>query len=307
MSRQKWTNEDIEKLKENYLNLSTKELSILLNRQITSIISKMSELNLNRKWTKIEDNILINNYGINNYKDYKYLLPNRTLSSIFNRAHYLKLKSKEKIRNKYKYNVNHHFFNDINELSCYWAGFIAADGWIKSDCNCLGIKLAEKDIKHLEKFKSDIQSNSPIKIKKTTLNKKIFTQYQIDIYSRHIVKDLYNNFNITPNKTFSLIPPNIQKTEHKISYIIGLIDGDGCISKKTNTNELRLSLIGNKEIITWCKKILTNWLKLQKTKLAYSNNMYSISMGDKNTKKFIEYTKKINIPYMERKWNRYEL
>jgi len=308
MLRKKWTEEEVEKLKNSYLNMSTKELSLFLDRTEISIIGKMQLLGINRMWTKNEDDILRENYGINNYEDYKYLLPNRTLSSLFNRAQVLKIKCKEKIRNNYKYDVNHHFFKDLSNINCYWAGFIAADGWIKSDCNCLGVKLAKKDIKHLEKFKFDIQSNSPIREKKAKIDEKIFLQSEINVYSRYIVHDLYDNFNITPNKTFTLIPPNIENFEHKISYIVGLIDGDGTIGKKTNATDLRISLAGNEEIIKWCKSVLVDLLKLRKSKkIAYSNKIYSFSLGNKNSIKFINYAKKLNIPHMERKWNRYGL
>lgn len=287
--------------------MKIKNISILLNKSESSIYSQLNKLNLNKMWTIEEDFILKNNYGINNFEDYKYLLPNRTKSSIYNRAHYLNLKCIEKIKNKYKFKVNHHFFSDINNISCYWAGFIAADGWIKSDCNCLGIKLAEKDIKHLEKFKFNIQTESPIRKKISTINEKKFEQVQIDIYSRYIIKDLYKNFNITPNKTFTLLPPNIKNFNHKISYIVGLIDGDGCISKKTNTDQIRINLVGNKNIIIWSKQILTEWLNLRKSKLSLKNKIYNVNIGDTGSKKFIKYIKKLNIPYMERKWERYEL
>lgn len=308
MKRQKWSNDDIKKLKENYLILSSKELSILLNKTITSINSKLINLKLNRKWTTNEDNILIENYGINNYEDYKHLLPNRTLSSIYNRVYKLKLKCKEKIKNVYKYDVDHHFFKDLSNINCYWAGFIAADGWIKSDCNCLGIKISEKDINHLEKFKLDIKTNSPIKNKISKLNEKNFNLVEINIYSRYIIHDLYSNFNITPNKTFTLTPPNIENFDHKISYIIGLIDGDGTIGKKTNTNDVRISIVGNEEIVKWCKFTLNKILKIRKSKkIAYSNNIYSFSLGNKNSIELINYVKKLNIPRMERKWNRYGL
>ncbi len=45
-----------------------------------------------------------------------------------------------------------HFFDEYNENSCYWAGFIAADGYVRSDRAAVTIHLASADYEHLLKL-----------------------------------------------------------------------------------------------------------------------------------------------------------
>jgi hypothetical protein len=71
-----------------------------------------------------------------------------------------------------KYNFNDKFFSSDTEESFYWAGFISADGCVypsnknnkynSNNIDTLHIKLASKDISHLQKFKDNIQSNNKI-------------------------------------------------------------------------------------------------------------------------------------------------
>lgn len=61
-------------------------------------------------------------------------------------------------------NCNEKFFYQIkSEQSAYWLGFIATDGCISSSRNTLQIKFGLKDTEHLEKFRSDIESENQVK------------------------------------------------------------------------------------------------------------------------------------------------
>src|SRR5690606_13503507 len=63
-------------------------------------------------------------------------------------------------------------------------------------------------------------------------------QIRYNIYSDIWFDDLYKFWNILPNKTLYLNPPNITDLNLCLSYIIGLIDGDGsiCICNFTQTH-----------------------------------------------------------------------
>jgi hypothetical protein len=113
-----------------------------------------------------------------------------------------------KTRNtKSKYSCDHNFFSRDNELSFYWAGFIAADGcaFKKGESKTLTISLSEKDIKHLEMFKDHIRfdgviSNSITKHSKNNPKWNDSIKRTISISSSQIFEDL-KRFNINPNKT----------------------------------------------------------------------------------------------------------
>jgi hypothetical protein len=133
-----------------------------------------------------------------------------------------------------KYNVDMDFFNRDTEESFYWAGFIAADGSIRKDGG-LDIQLSIKDIKHLEKFKFDIKSEHPIKIKNCPGhnygNEKICkdsTNCCLIIGSVDVGNSL-KRFGIINNKTYIYDMPEWLKTHQYIRHFIrGYIDGDGC-------------------------------------------------------------------------------
>lgn len=152
------------------------------------------------------------------------------------------------------YNCNYDFFSKDNEASFYWAGFIAADGWVVTEkCNyLLGIDLSIKDIKHLEKFKKSIDATQPIRkrIKKGgNINGKELGHSEmcsIKIHSKQIVEDL-KKFNVIPNKTYFLDIPE-WLMEHKLlhHYLRGYIDGNGCFTVAQNK--------GQKPHVTFCMR-----------------------------------------------------
>ena len=152
----KWTDDEIHFIINNYKNMSVNQLSENINHSITSVRSKMSKLGFVKMWTNEEDEILINNYSNEKeIKNFKHLLPNRTESAILNRTTILKLKKqkssyKDRIN---KYEINHDFFDEYNNINSYWSGFIAADGYVDRKSCRIGIKLSHKDVEHLIKLK----------------------------------------------------------------------------------------------------------------------------------------------------------
>ena len=119
------------------------------------------------------------------------------------------------------YNIN--FFDEYTEESCYWAGFIAADGYVRSDRNCIAVHLSVKDREHLEKlaFVTGFIGNPRINNDACVLT----------FSGVWYVKALEKNFGIKPRKTFDIsISDNIPK-ELQGHFIRGYFDGDGCITK----------------------------------------------------------------------------
>ena len=98
----------------------------------------------------------------------------------------------------YKYDKN--FFEIIDtEEKAYWLGFIAADGNIREDLHKMRIELNIRDKKHLEKFRSAIHGNMPIK---EWIRHKNHSCY-IEVNSVKLCKDLLQ-YGVTPNKSLTL-------------------------------------------------------------------------------------------------------
>lgn len=125
-------------------------------------------------------------------------------------------------------------FSKIDEISSYWAGFIAADGNMSSDFYKLNLGVAQKDIKHLVQFQKDINSNH----KKTTRKSDGFVS--VSIRDRDICEALYRQFNITPNKSLTFTPPTLSMDNMR-HFIRGMIDGDGSVSRYSKYNYLHIT------------------------------------------------------------------
>lgn len=135
--------------------------------------------------------------------------------------------------NKKKLDIN--FFSNTSKEVYYWAGFIAADGYIEEERNRLGIGLAKKDIDHLRKFKKALNSEHDICPFMSG------SAYRIRFNSEKIITDLKYRFNIRGRKTYNYVFPIIEDDYLLWEFIRGYIDGDGHI-EKTASGRLKLHL-----------------------------------------------------------------
>ena len=56
---------------------------------------------------------------------------------------------------KYDYSVCDHIFDNIDtEEKAYWLGFLYADGYVSEFNSTIELSLEEKDLQHLERFRS---------------------------------------------------------------------------------------------------------------------------------------------------------
>lgn len=206
---------------------------------------------------------------------------------------------------KRKYNVNDYFFEKPNILNSYYAGFIAADGNVcsrKSEQRTIKIELSSKDKDWIENFKKDILSESPIKDR---VQKERFSTSGISITSEKIVNDLKRNFNITPQKSLTLLPPNL-KGNNKFAFICGYIDGDGCVflSDRGKINKvLIISILGTMEMCEWIKKtfdkITNNCGKIKKKP---NTKIFCLSYSCKGAREIAKIIYELNVPKLQRKW-----
>lgn len=130
--------------------------------------------------------------------------------------------------------------------SAYWAGFIAADGCITG--GTLKICLNYKDINHLEKFKTYLQSTHKI-----SYNIEEYYRAEIGFKNNKINEDLELNYNITPNKSLTYEMPIIPE-DIIWDFIRGYFDGDGCIcesfsNKNSRKATLYTTIVGSKVLI----------------------------------------------------------
>lgn len=202
---------------------------------------------------------------------------------------------------KRKYSVDDYFFSNPNIINSYYAGFIAADGCIcsrKSEQRTLRIEISSKDKEWIYEFKKNICSESPIK-ERTQKNK--FNFCGISVTSKQIIDDLKKNFNIVSKKSLKLTPPNIKDKMLEYSYILGYIDGDGCLFLGSR-NELILSILGTKEMCEWIKSVffeITNGCGVIRQKR--NTKIYVLNYSHRAAREIVKNLSKIDVPKLSRK------
>lgn len=294
--RKKWSKEEDAILLKNYKISSNENLSIILTgRTISSIINRKNQLYISKKWTKEEDEIIKKYFHDTPAYTLVKLLNGRTYKSILSRAFILNVKSKDRTKRKHRYKQNDNFFHEYNTVNCYWAGFIAADGFVDKNKSYLSIKISKNDIHHLIKFKKVLKSNAPIL---TNNNCVILT-----IYSKKIVQDLESKFNIINKKSLIYSPPtNLTTFNEKLSFIVGVIDGDGSILNLNN--KLRIVMLGTYSLMSWCKDFF-NTIESDSVSLYRKDNIYVLTIN-KLTKiqAIFNYVNSLKLPFLIRKWEK---
>ena len=145
--------------------------------------------------------------------------------------------------------LDEEYFSKNTKGAYYWAGFLAADGWIEGDRSRVGLALKAEDIGHLEKFKYAVSSSHDIC---PFMNK---TAYRIRFNSENMVKNLQDIFNITPAKTHTYTMPYIEEEYLLLEFLRGYVEGDGHL-EKTASGRVALSLCSaRKEFLQEFKEI----------------------------------------------------
>lgn len=258
----KWSIEEVEFLKKVYGTMSTVEISKVLNRPVTSVQNKLKTVILNKN-KQITSNIM-------------------SYAAI-------------------KFDKNEFFFENITEKSAYYAGLLAADGYITKTNNGIDITLHKQDKHILEEFAKDINYNGTIKFKRKKYVK-------LFLFSKKLVQDLYTIYNITNKKSLTLIAPNLIKPSQKLAFIKGYLDGDGCIYLTSGDNRLAIGFVGTQKMLEWIKNefdILTPENNIANVVMAPTksgNPLFRYIITGKRAEKIYNILFKLKTPYLIRKW-----
>lgn len=250
------------------------------------------------------------------YEEYKNIntvskLLNCNRTTVWRRLHYLGIDVKNR-----KYELNDNYFDKIDtEAKAYFLGLLYADGCNFTKVNRISIGLVEQDVEIIEKFKSEICSDAPIKSKilekETHNNQKYFVIYS-EIMSKKLIElGCINNKSTNLIYPYNKIPENL---EHH--FIRGVFDGDGSVgsysyeNKKSKKNEKYVyhsfNITGNLPFLIGIQDIFINKCTVNKTKInqpkRYKNGTGMLCYSGRiNLLKLKEYLYKDATIYLERK------
>lgn len=198
---------------------------------------------------------------------------------------------------KREYKCNDYIFSNLTQEGAYWLGFIASDGYVRENRNCIYFKIQQRDKVQLERLKSFISFEGPIidrvsKLKVSVEDKELgrifeeerkYDVSEMTFYSKQIVRDLVNIYDIRQGKTvketkvFSVIP-----NEFKLSFICGYFDGDGSVCNYRG-KRLRVS------ICAYGNQILDEFQKWFFEEYKIYSPVYTIHKRDKKTNEIKVY------------------
>ncbi|MDD3668196.1 MAG: hypothetical protein PHY75_05510 [Bacteroidales bacterium] len=191
-----------------------------------------------------------------------------------------------------KFYLDENYFVEINSNEkAYWLGFLAADGYINK--NELVLELQESDMEHLIKFGNAISQGLNVRKIIHHHKEKDFIHYRVSFRSGRTVENL-NKQGVFQNKSLSLSPPNLKK-QYIPYWILGYMDGDGCLFKAKN--RLKINFTGTKEVLVWIKEYFnSNNQIIQAHKC--KNNTFSFTLEVDLTDLFLKNIKYETLDYV---------
>lgn len=271
-----WTKEEDQFLIENYYNLEKEDLiKQLPNRTWMSILSRgRKTLDLERSkthkgrggWSEEENKIIRDHYVDDNRETLLALLKDRTWIAISNQANNLGFKRSLDHRR----NSNLAKLLDESFEANYWAGYITADGYINHDTWQFSMRLSIKDESQIKKLSSFIENTNKLNYTELDSNRYI----GIFAHNSDVLPKFCRKFGLLPQKTYN--PPdyeNIFKLSDNnfISFLIGLIDGDGCVVKNKTGPYRKIFIVAHK-----------NWFKAFKVILQKISEVLNITCSHSN-------------------------
>ncbi|WP_088229337.1 LAGLIDADG family homing endonuclease [Bacillus cereus] len=191
---------------------------------------------------------------------------------------------------KRKYDITEDYFKTWSNNMAYILGFIAADGVIQKENQCVSISQKESYI--LEDIKQELSTNQPLYQNKKT------GVYMLNINSKTIKNDLMDIHGIMPCKSFNIEFPFVPE-EYLHHFVRGYFDGDGHV----NSHKYFVSFVGGSyNFMNSFKDILED----NKFKLSFvdKERQYRIYLsGKNNVNKFSQWIYKDKGLHLKRKYN----
>jgi hypothetical protein len=148
--------------------------------------------------------------------------------------------------------------------SCYWWGFITADGCITD--RQLILSVHERDEAHLRRFCEKSGSKISRSTKLNSWHPKPYTMVRTALSDRFTLERLKRALSIENRKTYSPLDVSVFCTSDRLAYFMaGLIDGDGSI------------YVGPNRIISIRIKVHPNWTEPFRLLCSKLRELYGIT------------------------------
>lgn len=211
-----------------------------------------------------------------------------------------------------KYNINESYFDIIDtEDKAYFLGLLYADGYNYEKENSVSINLQENDVDILNKFKSFINSDRPLFLKKSKIKTRK-NQYLLSINNKNISIQL-KRLGCFQKKSLTLEFPKEEQVPYHLMrhFIRGYFDGDGCIRYiKEKEFRIRTTIVSSENFLKTLKQkikdILNIELNIIKDKRTKNSTRILYTKNNIDSYIFLNWIYKDSIVYLDRKYNLYK-
>lgn len=215
------------------------------------------------------------------------------------------------------YQLDDNYFNIIDtEDKAYFLGLLFADGCNLQEENTVILQLSDEDKNILEKFRSYIKSNKPLRLYQKSLKNPRWKDIAVlEIISKQISINL-TKLGCMPRKTFKLkFPLAEQVPTHLLNHFIrGYFDGDGCITYFFNKGKYlkcTVSIVSTSDFVNKLgalmkKEIGINCYINQRFPGRNNNNRTLNISGNIQCCKFMNWIYNDKNTFLQRKWDKYQ-
>lgn len=213
---------------------------------------------------------------------------------------YLHLNPNIEIKKPITYEFNENIFNVIDtQEKSYWLGFLSGDGYVKNKNNVMRLKLQISDMDHIEKFKTFLTSNHPIRVEKTKDRK----YSVITIHSYDMCNDLIKHGCINKKSLILKLPPFVP--DSLINHFIrGYFDANGWVSNKCYKNSLKIGWVGTYEMLEWIALNIQKQYNIKSNKIFKRGNICLLQYGSAyHISPVYNFMYKQSIIHLDRKLN----
>lgn len=204
-----------------------------------------------------------------------------------------------------KHNKCKNLLNRTNE-SFYWLGYLAADGSFTLDGiqKLSRIQLRVNDEESIVNFKNFLGVDNLISKNKSG---KFNINYGLNVMDRATCEILINLYNINNRKTYNPIRFREEHKDYFTAYLIGFIDGDGCIKLQTGRKSPKITIKCHSSWLEEFKFWHSKLEEITKEKIAgpkINNAGYcSWNIANLRVLKYLKLkTRKLKLPCLKRKW-----
>lgn len=210
-----------------------------------------------------------------------------------------------------KYSFDEHYFDKIDTPNkAYILGLLYADGCNYEKNNGIRLELQEKDKDILEKINNELKNEKPLKFyERSKLQKGVQDTYTIEIFNKHFA-DMLAEKGVVPRKSLILKFPEWLNPDFYSFFILGYMDGDGCISK--DMSRASFQMISTMEFCKSVAEILIKELKIDKYNIykrrtECENDVFILVIcGFERVKKVLDWLYRDADLYMQRKYDIYK-